>query len=156
MKIVKLFLSFEGRIGRLQFWIGIIAVELLALAIEWAFGIPIGTEPSALRPRVIEFVIQFIAMYPEAAIAVKRLHDRDRPGNYVLPLVAAAAVILIGDLFGYFNADLEHMSVAEGAVLLAAGVIGLTFLVELGFRAGTQGANRYGPDPRQSGVDSSS
>jgi uncharacterized membrane protein YhaH (DUF805 family) len=32
-------------------------------------------------------------------------------------------------------------------VVILLGIFGLAFLVELGFRKGTTGPNRYGPDP---------
>jgi len=87
---------------------------------------------------VVFFIVSWISAL---AIGVKRLHDRDRSGWWILlfyfgPTVLAAA----------------QNSTADGS--LASTVLGLgTFaiwvwaLVELGFLRGTSGPNRFGPDP---------
>ena len=81
-----------------------------------------------------------------AAIAVKRLHDRNQPAVYVWLLVAAFAVALLGDLFGFFD-DPARLSFAGWIAIIFVGIVGLAFLVELGFRRGTPGPNQYGPGP---------
>src|ERR1044071_92320 len=98
MNAVRLFLSFEGRIGRLQFWIGLIVVTLAEWAADWMFGGPLIDDPADERLRIIGAVIELIGMYPIAAIAVKRLHDRDQAGTYVWWLLAAFALALVGDV----------------------------------------------------------
>ena len=118
MNISDLFLSFRGRISRGQYWIATGMVAVLALALQWMLGVPIMSDPSSLRLRTIAFVIGLISMYPTAAIAVKRLHDRDQPATYV----SWIAIIFVA-------------------------FVGLAFLVELGFRRGTPGPNEHGPDP---------
>jgi uncharacterized membrane protein YhaH (DUF805 family) len=146
MNVSNLFLSFQGRIGRMQFWIGTVVVEVLAAALQWLLGVPISTDDFDLRLRVIAFVIGLISLYPMAAIAVKRLHDRDKPGTYVWVLLAAFVVSLVADLIGRFN-GLDAAGFVRWIVLLGTGVVALAFLIELGFRRGTPGPNDYGSDP---------
>src|SRR5436190_10435496 len=98
-----LFLSFDGRIGRRQWWIGTIIVEGSAAVLAWLAGVPLLTYPESFDVRLSEFVIQLFTIYPNLAISVKRLHDRDRSAITVLPLIAASAAMLIGNLFGYFD-----------------------------------------------------
>jgi uncharacterized membrane protein YhaH (DUF805 family) len=104
------------------------------------------SDPSSLRLRTIAFVIGLISMYPTAAIAVKRLHDRDQPATYVWLLVVAFAVVLIRDLLGYFDDSIDLSFMSWIAIIFVA-FVGLAFLVELGFRRGTPGPNEHGPDP---------
>jgi uncharacterized membrane protein YhaH (DUF805 family) len=146
MNVGNLFLSFQGRIGRLHFWIGTVVIEVVGAALQWGLGVPISTDSFDLRLRVIAFVIGLISLYPLAAIAVKRLHDRDKPGSYVWVLLAAFAVSLVADLIGHFSGP-GAAGFVRWIVLLAAGVVALAFLIELGFRRGTPGSNDYGADP---------
>jgi uncharacterized membrane protein YhaH (DUF805 family) len=146
MNLSHLFVSFEGRISRLQFWLGTIAVTVLASVVQWALGVPIMETAPDFRGRVIAFVIGLISLYPTIAIAVKRLHDRNQPGTYAWLLVIAFAVALLGELFGYFEESVRVTFIGWVAVAFVA-VILLAFLIELGFRRGTIGPNEYGPDP---------
>jgi len=146
MHVSDLFLSVEGRIGRRQCWIGMIAVWALSQAIEWMLGVPITSDPASQRLRIIAFMIGLLSIYPTAAIAVKRLHDRDQPGKYVWLLVAALASALVGDLFGVF-ADSAPVTPLRWLAIAVIGVVCLGYLIELGFRRGAPGPNRYGPDP---------
>jgi uncharacterized membrane protein YhaH (DUF805 family) len=147
MDIRNLLLSFQGRIGRAQYWLGTLAIAAIEWALQWALGVPLLGNTSDLRLRAVIFAVGLILLYPTAAIAVKRLHDRSQPGKYVGPLLAAYGVALLGDLLGYFD-DPDHLGFAGWIAIAFVGVIGLAFLIELGFRRGTPGANQYGPDPR--------
>jgi uncharacterized membrane protein YhaH (DUF805 family) len=147
----NLFLSFQGRIGRLEFWIGTVVVTAIELALQWMLGIPITGDTPDLRLRAITFAIGLVSMYPTAAIAAKRLHDRGQPTTYVWLLVAALAVAMVGDLLGYFD-DAAHVTLASGIAMGFVVVVCLAFLVELGFRRGLTGPNQYGPDPLDPGT----
>jgi uncharacterized membrane protein YhaH (DUF805 family) len=145
--MVNLLLGFEGRISRTQFWIGLVIIVAAELILMWLLGIPfLPTVMKDVSVRVIEFAIQVVVLYPTVAIAVKRLHDRDKPGIYVLWLVGLTAIIAFTNLFGLTD-DPRNPGWLDFVLGFCAAVIGLAFLVELGFRRGTAGDNRYGPDP---------
>jgi uncharacterized membrane protein YhaH (DUF805 family) len=85
----------------------------------------------------------FIASWISAfAIGVKRLHDRDRSGWWILLFYVAPSV-----LGGAGNTT--DGALASGILGLAALVFSLWGLVELGFLRGTVGPNRFGLDPLQ-------
>jgi uncharacterized membrane protein YhaH (DUF805 family) len=146
MNVRNLFLSVNRRIGRGQFWLGVVAIWVVSWVLEWVFGVPITDDPATSRLRVIAFLISLVTIYPTAAIAAKRLHDRDKPAAYVWVLVAAFIVIQVGDLARYFDIA-APMTWPKLIVMIVLAAIVLSFLIELGFRRGTPGANRYGPDP---------
>jgi uncharacterized membrane protein YhaH (DUF805 family) len=146
MSFGKLFFSLNGRIGRGQFWLGTVVIWVVIFGLEWLFGVPIMDDAATFRLRAIDFAISLLTIYPTAAVAAKRLHDRDRSGALAWVLVAAFAVFSVGDLSGYF-ASTAPMSWPAGLVIFAAGVVLLAFLIDLGFRRGTPGPNQYGPDP---------
>jgi uncharacterized membrane protein YhaH (DUF805 family) len=145
--MVNLLLGFEGRLSRTQFWIGLVLIVAAELILMWLLGIPFfPTMMKDVSVRVIEFAIQVVVLYPTVAIAVKRLHDRNKPGIYVLWLVGLTLVIAFTNLFGLTD-DPRSPGWLDFVLGFCAAVIGLAFLVELGFRRGTAGDNRYGPDP---------
>jgi uncharacterized membrane protein YhaH (DUF805 family) len=150
MDVNRLFLSFEGRIGRRQFWMGVIVVTAIELLLNWMLGVPIASDPVDFRQRLIQFVIGLVALYPTIAIAVKRLHDRGRPGFYVAWLLAALAIFVVGSLYGYFDSS-APTGFVRAMVIGFVGLVTLAFLIELGFRRGDPGPNQYGPQPSSRG-----
>jgi uncharacterized membrane protein YhaH (DUF805 family) len=146
MHFVNLFVAFQGRIGRLQFWLASIFVVVVDALLDLAFGIPVLGDPATTRLRIIDFIIGLISVYPFAAIAVKRLHDLNQSSRQAWLLGAVLAVGLIGDLFGYF--DLSRPETVTNTLITGAlGVIMVSYLIYLGFRSGTLADNDYGPPP---------
>jgi uncharacterized membrane protein YhaH (DUF805 family) len=82
--------------------------------------------------------------YPEFALAVKRSNDRNL-SPWVVALFFAGNVAL--DLFTLFNGAIDTSDPVNGIILIPFALLGLVLIVELGFRPGTSGPNRFGPDP---------
>jgi uncharacterized membrane protein YhaH (DUF805 family) len=130
--------AFHGRIGRQTFWIALIAVLLLnvlACYVAQQFG---GDKLNA--------VIDLIFTYPEFAIAVKRGNDRDMP---LWPIAVFFAGSVLLDFVAVLNlaGTADEPSTLTYALTVPFTILGLGLLVELGFRKGTSGPNRFGPDP---------
>jgi uncharacterized membrane protein YhaH (DUF805 family) len=87
------------------------------------------------------FLILSVPFVPVAisatAVAIKRLHDRDKSGWWVLVFYLLPGVI--GNIGPYTGLDFVFQ--------LASLSLSLWALVELGFLRGTSGQNRYGFDP---------
>lgn len=75
-----------------------------------------------------------------AATTIKRLHDRNKSGWWIIAFFVAPAL-----LNGI--ADALDDSNAEVALLLVSVSLNLWGCFELLFRKGTSGPNRFGPDP---------
>ena len=86
----------------------------------------------------ISLLAVFLWLWIIAAVGIKRLHDRDRPGHLI------AAPIVLGAIIAVVIAAVNQ---SAAAILPGAGFVALLALVPLGFLKGTQGPNRYGPDP---------
>jgi uncharacterized membrane protein YhaH (DUF805 family) len=130
--------GFDGRISRKPFWIafGVVgAANLLFYFIAEALD---GDRLSAI------FDLAFT--YPQFAIAAKRGQDRNLPLGLVGVVFALSVVLDLLIVLGLAGSNDEPSMVA---VVLSVSmlVLGLALLVELGFRRGTIGPNRYGPDP---------
>lgn len=119
-----LFTSFEGRINRAKFWIGLISLWLLSIIVNVVIATVFGMryEPGAFFPAMapLAWLVWTVAglaiAFATLAVLAKRWHDRDKSGWWSL----------IG---------------------LIPFVGGIWILVECGCLPGTEGPNQYGPDP---------
>jgi uncharacterized membrane protein YhaH (DUF805 family) len=147
MNLLNLLLGFDGRISRQPFWIGLALLAAAELVARWAFGVPFfPTQMKAFPVRLTEAAIELVTLYPTAAVVIKRLHDRNQPGSYAAWLIGITLIILVTDLLGITD-DPENVTWLDWVLAFFAVGIGLAFLADLGFRRGTHGENRYGPDP---------
>lgn len=136
MSFLHLLFSFQGRIGRGKFWLGIwlvisfcVAALLLVLRIEK----PDTPSPALLLPLVVNFML--------AALMVKRFHDRGKSGWW--SIVAAIPPILFGATGG------QPDRFIQGAIAALAVGVGFWLLFELGVSRGQQSSNRFGAAPSQ-------
>jgi len=133
----SLLFSFRGRINRAKFWIANLTYISMTIAIV-GLGIFFRFETIF----VIFAVAVIIAMIVSSiAVSLKRLHDRDMSGWWLL-------------VFFLLPAVLDGIGRALGIPVvfsLASVAISLWALVVLGFLSGTPGANQYGPDPLGAG-----
>ena len=142
-----LYTRFDGRISRKTYWLASIVLWIVMLAIgaveyAWTDGF---TRVAEFGYRLALFLVGLALWYPISALIVKRLHDRDRDGRLVLILIAPFLLFYLYDLLGW--SDPSNPKTVEDVLAVLTLVVGLVFLVELGFRRGTAGPNQYGPDP---------
>lgn len=120
LSLIALLTSFEGRIGRIRFWTGLLALAVLGFALggtanvlDWALDLRL---PRAGHLGVMALAAVAATAYCFFALQTKRWHDRDKSGWWNL--------------------------------LVAVPVIGLVWLVvEAGMLPGTAGRNQFGADP---------
>ena len=136
---VYLLNGFHGRIGRQTFWIAMGAVYVLnVLACLLADEIQ-GDRLSA--------IVDLAFTYPEFAITLKRAHDRELPVWLLITFFTANAVFDLLDVLGLPIEVSDTGNMLALATMIPFAVFGVALLVELGFRRGTAGPNKYGPDP---------
>lgn len=73
---MALYLSFEGRIGRRQWWLGLCLLVLCWVVVYLAVVIVVGMGIAG-RMALLSFTLLFL--WPAAALAARRLADRGRP-----------------------------------------------------------------------------
>ena len=128
MDFRHLFLSFEGRERRQNFWIGVIILWVVqSVLYSFTFGAMFSAAALRGNPAAIFDTLSgsslfgglvFLALlWPSLAIQVKRWHDPDKSGWFVL--------INLIPIVGFFWT-----------------------LIECGFLDGTHGPNRFGPSPK--------
>ncbi len=114
MDWIYLFTSTEGRIGRLSYWMGVLAIAVITL-VSMFIDVFLGTI-SDQGYGLVSGIVTLIMIFPWIMLYAKRWHDRDKSGWWTLILL----VPVIGSLW---------------------------MLIECGFLKGTDGPNRFGPDP---------
>jgi len=133
-----LFNTFEGRIARQTFWIGVavlLAIELLAhVAAE------------EIQGDRLSAIVDLAFAYPEFALCLKRAHDRNLPLWLLIAFFSASGLLDFLTVLEMTGTD-DQPSPLSLALALPFTVVGLVLLVELGIRRGTVGPNPYGPDP---------
>jgi len=161
-----LLFGFDGRIGRARYCLAvliilgcmIVALTLLAavavifdlhgpLAID-IIGISASIQftdddipaKASLFPEVATIPLTIVFAWCYAAASIKRLHDRDKSGWWIVPFIVASG------LYGQFGAWLggSWAAVALGRAVYIAFAWGL---VEICYLRGTRGPNRFGADP---------
>ena len=147
MDFARLLISPDGRISRASFWIAWLIILAVECVLRLALGVPFAPTPEdPFSTRLLSLLIEVVLFYPSIVIMVKRLHDRNQSGQITGWLIVPYSVLMLTNLLG-MSGDPDHRGVVETILLIATGIIMLAFMVDLGFRRGTAGANTYGPDP---------
>lgn len=134
MDFKNLLLSFDGRINRQPFWIGLIVLWIVQMIAYFILMMIFGANMPATDPNMTPeqaaaaaqqamsgvmiplIILMLLFIWPSLALYAKRWHDRNKSGWWTL----IGLVPIIG---------------------------GFWLLIELGFLRGTEGPNNYGPDP---------
>jgi uncharacterized membrane protein YhaH (DUF805 family) len=130
--------SFEGRISRKTFWIGmavLVSAEILGHLVA-----------QTLQGDRLSAIVDLAFTYPEFAIATKRAHDRDLPIWILFIFFGGGAMLDLLTVLQLTGSD-EQPSALSLVIAVPFTVLLVALLIELGFRRGTIGPNQYGPDP---------
>jgi len=144
-----LFFTADGRIGRQNFWIGVLILFAVGMVLGW---IPL-----------IGWLISLAAIYCWVCLYSKRLHDMGKSGWLTLiPFGIGAALMMIGFVIGGAammtgfamhpnGADMNPAAFAGmgafAGLMGLAGLLGFIFLLWVGLTPGEPGENRYGAPP---------
>lgn len=145
------FVVFSGRARRSEYWyfslfcflcnIGASVLERVIRAIAQV-PIPVGV------------VVSLALFLPQLAVNVRRVHDTDRSGWLIggFYLLCIAAVLAVIPFISELRTGVRSPLLIVGLPLLV--VFGYAiFLFVLTVLAGTNGTNRYGPDPKAPAAD---
>jgi len=148
---LRQYATFRGRASRSEYWWFYLFTFLV--------GIVTGIVDNALGTNVINGLASLALLLPSLAVSVRRLHDSNLAGWWLLAPVACGflggillAVGLVAALADATNTDQKaHMTGAAVAfviigfvVLLASAILGIVLMV----RSSTPGPNRFGPHPQ--------
>ena len=153
--------GFNGRINRAKWWL-LVPIQIGAWLVYYTAAATlfttsllsvIGTSPESAFNSVsgsgllfvLLSIVYVLGMFVVSlAVTVKRLHDRDKSGAWILLFAFGPWV---ADILAFGFALGTHAGFLAGLIALAGFGITVWAFVELGCLRGTIGDNRFGPDP---------
>lgn len=101
LKVLKQYADFEGRARRKEYWMFFLINVLISMAIGFVSGFVGGAsqDPSMASGLMIVPMLYSLAVFvPSIAVGVRRLHDTNRSGWWLLiglvPLIGAIVLIV--------------------------------------------------------------
>jgi uncharacterized membrane protein YhaH (DUF805 family) len=143
------FFGFKGRINRAKYWLALLVfcmIDIALVLLGWAIG-------KGVAFQIVSAAFNLAIFVSTLALSLKRLHDRDRSAWWLLLFYVGPFPIgffgwaLLWATTGSFG-DLRTVSLFMLRLcLMAAIALAIWGQVEIGFRRGTSGYNRFGADP---------
>ncbi len=153
---MRRYFEFSGRSRRAEFWFFILFMVILLIVASVIDGLVLGSN----GPGILYFVVAIAHLIPGIAVSIRRLHDIDRTGLWVLlfwlaPLLVSliGMILMGGSIFMMMSGD--DTAAIAGLATMGAGFMLIALLdlviiiVAIVFYVtpGTLGPNRYGPPP---------
>lgn len=139
------YMDFSGRAPRAEYWWFVLAIGVAYVVVSIVEGIlGINTMIGGMYGP-LSALLWLATLLPSLAVGVRRLHDTDRSGWWLLlPIVPYCIAFALG------GAAMTSGSMAEmgtAGIFLLIGVVGAIVLLIFMILPGTPGDNRYGPNP---------
>ena len=151
---LRRYAEFSGRSRRKEYWMFFLGVILFyfvmtflmmgvigagAMATEGGAGGVFAAMAGAGIVGIILLIAVLGLFIPSLAVGVRRLHDIDRTGWWML---AFYGPYLLGLVLAFAGAP------EVAGILTLISLVGAVILLVFAFLPGTPGPNRYGPDPK--------
>jgi uncharacterized membrane protein YhaH (DUF805 family) len=164
---LKRYAEFSGRSRRMEYWmfqlfmILVYVVMIVLMMMVGGGALMSGGDPSALAAAGgavmiiggLYFLFALVMFIPNLAVSIRRLHDTNRSGWWILAPLAGYVLVLIGAAMAASSPDNPGIGGVLSLIGLVAVIgLGLTLLVFM-FLEGTRGPNNYGPDPKGEALD---
>src|SRR5262245_56570034 len=141
MSLGELLFSFQGRLNRKPYWLTLLAtiavfllVAVVAVTLSMSGTGVLGEAAMLALPVLLYMPFGWICL----ALGAKRLHDRDKSAWWLVVFLFVP---------GMLERVAARMGDAGFVVQLAGLAISIWAFVEMGCLRGTEGPNRFGPDP---------
>ena len=151
IEVLKKYAVFNGRARRKEFWFFVLFNVLVSIILA-VVDVLLGTYNEVTGSGLLGLVYALAVFIPYLAVTVRRLHDTNKSGWWLLMplstiiLAGISAVILI-PMFGVAGANETAGGIAAvflGIIVLASNIVFLIFLVS----DSTPGVNRFGNNPK--------
>jgi uncharacterized membrane protein YhaH (DUF805 family) len=155
---LKRYAEFSGRSRRMEFWMWVLFTVIVGFVlglIDGLLGLKSAT-PSGLAPGgagmaamssvgILGGIWSLGTLIPSIAVGVRRLHDTDRSGWWILLPLGPYLLGIVLLIMGAVSGSLAMAGVA--GVLMLIGLVCAIVLLVFYCLPGTPGPNKYGPDP---------
>ena len=136
--------DFSGRAPRSEYWwyvLATIIANLIAMVLDSILGLDRAVGPYG----ILSTLLMLALLVPGLAVSVRRLHDTNRSGWWVL--IAVIPYLMVGVAAGMAAATGSMAGLGTAGILSILAFIGLIVLLVFMILPGTPGDNRYGPNP---------
>lgn len=145
---VEKYADFSGRASRPEYWwysLALIVASIVVSIIESILGIDNMVGPYG----PLSLILMLGLLVPGVAVTVRRLHDTDRSGWWIL--VAVIPYLIVGIMAGMAGASGSMAALGSAGMASILAFVGLVVLLIFMVLPGTPGDNRYGPPPTATG-----
>lgn len=162
---LKRYAQFSGRSPRKEFWMFFlftIVVNIVLSLVDVALGLGghattystagagAYSAGGSLSDGWLGNLWSLAVFIPSIAVGVRRLHDLDRSGWWyagpLILMVCGGVMFALGMRGAFTGAGMSGSGMIGVALLVIGGIMGIVLLVWFCMR-GTEGPNRFGPDP---------
>jgi uncharacterized membrane protein YhaH (DUF805 family) len=166
MDYARFLFSFKGRINRAKYWLatliifcwmifvlillaalgsifgmgGRFAIDIIGMSASFDLGDDGPSSKASMFPQVVTIPLTLVFAWSYAAASIKRLHDRNKSGWWMVPFIVAP---------GLYDQFRDRLAGSYGGALLGLAVFILLIwgLVEMCCLRGSPWTNRFGADP---------
>ena len=96
---IRKYADFSGRARRKEFWLFYLFVTLLGVVIAFLDGLLVVASSGSYTVTLLSYIFAFGILIPSVAVAVRRLHDTNRKGwwllIYFIPLIGLIWLIVL-------------------------------------------------------------
>jgi uncharacterized membrane protein YhaH (DUF805 family) len=132
----------SGRTNRAPYWVLNFLLNGLLTVLDKAISNP--SDAQALGVGILLLTVAYIGI----CLLIGLLHDIDRSGWWSVPIVIAMSIIMfVGTSPELKDPLLREYGILPIVVIRLLSIVGIGGGIYLAFRSGTQGPNRFGPDP---------
>ena len=139
----KKYATFSGRSRRQEYWMFFlfnIIFSIIIAIIDEVLGLK-ENSGGINNVGILGSIYSLITFIPSLAVAVRRLHDTDRSGWYLLLPIAPYVLIILGIIL---KGGGLVLTIIGGLSVLVLAILLIVWLAT----EGTSGENQYGPDPK--------
>lgn len=157
----KRYADFSGRSRRMEYWMWTLFQVLVAFGVSIVLMMLGGAavmsgDPAALLAAGgsimlvygLYMIYALAVLVPSIAVAVRRLHDTDRSGWWILAPLAPYVVVILAGMMAVASPDMAAVAGILAMIAMLAVVVLAIVLLVFYFMEGTRGPNKYGPDPK--------
>lgn len=149
LEVLKKYAVFSGRARRKEFWFFVLFSTIAAVVLS-VVDLILGTYNSDTGSGILSSLYQLGVFLPTIAVTVRRLHDTDRSGWWIL--MPIAVLLIVGIATALIIPSISENGNEAGAVFLGLFVIlalsaYITMFVFMVLDS-TPGTNRYGENPK--------
>ena len=150
---LKRYAQFSGRARRKEYWMYTLLIAIVslvcflldrALGLDGIFGSGLTASPGS-RIGVLRLILIVATFLPSIAVSIRRLHDTNRSGWWLLLLLVPYCIGLA--LLGMGVAGGQLGLLALSGIFMLIGLVGAIVLLVFMCLPGTSGPNSYGADP---------